>query len=129
MPSPKISGPVPGVKRHMALHPVPSSVSTVHATPSLHIVGHEPVPLGIAVSQSSGVSTTPLPHLGEQSRSLIALHEPGQQPSPWAHVVIAVALHAAEQPEPTRRSNVHDMPSLHDVGQAPGPLVIAVSHA
>ena len=43
-------------------------------------------------SQVSPFSTTPLPQLGEQSESLLALHPAGQQPSPETQVVMVVWL-------------------------------------
>src|SRR5438128_196368 len=45
-------------------------------------------PVGqLAPSHFSPASTTPLPHLGAQSLSLVASQVPGQQPSPAAHAV------------------------------------------
>jgi hypothetical protein len=73
-----------GVNVHVTLHcpGVPVRVSVVHELPSEHVVGQLP-------SQISPVSTTPLPHIGEQSLSLFALQPGAQQPSPPVHVVIA----------------------------------------
>ena len=48
-------------------------------------------------SQVSPLSTTPLPHFGAQSESLLALHPAGQQPSPATQVVMAVWVHATLQ--------------------------------
>jgi hypothetical protein len=39
-------------------------------------------------SQISLPSTTPLPHIGEQLLSLLALHPLGQQPSPFMQTEI-----------------------------------------
>jgi hypothetical protein len=55
--------------------------------PSLQEVGQEDFG-----SQVSPFSTTPLPQLGEQSESLLALHPAGQQPSPETQVVMVVWL-------------------------------------
>jgi hypothetical protein len=48
-------------------------------------------------SQVSPFSTTPLPHFGEQSESVLALHPAGQQPSPETQVVTGVWLQATLQ--------------------------------
>jgi hypothetical protein len=50
-------------------------------------------------SQVSPGSTTPLPQVGEQSESLLALHPAGQQPSPETQAVMAVWLQATLQLE------------------------------
>ena len=60
--------------------------------PSSQVVGQ--VDFG---SQVSPFSTTPLPHAGEQSESVLALHPAGQQPSPPTQVVMAVWLQATLQ--------------------------------
>jgi len=60
--------------------------------PSVQEVGHEE-----AGSQVSPPSTTPLPQLGEQSESALALHPAGQQPSPATQVVMEVWLQATLQ--------------------------------
>ena len=64
----------------------------MQALASLQEVGQDD-----AGSQVSPGSTTPLPQLGEQSVSVLALHPAGQQPSPDTHVVIAVWLQVALQ--------------------------------
>ena len=48
-------------------------------------------------SQVSPGSTTPLPQVGEQSESVLALHPAGQQPSPEVQVVMDVWLQATLQ--------------------------------
>jgi hypothetical protein len=63
--------------------------SVVQALPSLQLVGQG--------SQVSPFSTTPLPHFGVQSESLLALHPVGQQPSPPIQAVMAVWLQATLQ--------------------------------
>ena len=70
-------------------------------------------------SQVSPASTTPLPHFGVQSESLLALHPAGQQPSPDTQVVMAVWLHATLQLAllPVIRSMVQALPSSQVVGQ------------
>jgi hypothetical protein len=73
----------------------------VHALPSLHEVGQAPAaPLAIAMSQVSwaAVSTTPLPHVAEQSGSVVAVQPDGQQPSETAaHAVTTVVWQWALQ--------------------------------
>ena len=71
---------------------LPVSWSTVHASPSSQLVGHE-----IDGSQVSPLSTTPLPQLAEQSVSLAEPQFAGQQPSPEAHALMAPKLHARLQ--------------------------------
>jgi hypothetical protein len=74
----------------VALPPVIWSV--VQALLSLQEVGQEDFG-----SQVSPFSTTPLPHFGVQSESLLALHPVGQQPSPPIQAVMAVWLQATLQ--------------------------------
>jgi hypothetical protein len=74
----------------VALLPVIWSV--VQAMLSLQEVGQEDFG-----SQVSPFSTTPLPHFGEQSESVLALHPAGQQPSPETQVVTGVWLQATLQ--------------------------------
>ncbi len=64
----------------------------VQALPSLQLLGH--VDTG---SQLSPSSVTPLPQLGEQSESMLALHPTGQQPSSEAQAAMSVWLQAALQ--------------------------------
>lgn len=113
-PSPSVHWVMPW-NEHAALQLAaePTSVSIVHATLSLHVVGHDPP------SQVSPGSTMSLPQLGEQSLSLIALHPAAQQPSLLWHSVIVWNEHAALQfaADPTSVSIVHAAPSLHVVGQ------------
>ena len=82
--------------------------------PSSQVVGHDDFG-----SQVSPFSTTPLPHEGEQSESVLALHPAGQQPSPEAQVVMAVWLQATLQLAllPVMRSMVQALPSSQEVGQ------------
>ena len=55
---PSLSAQLPiAVELQVTLQPVPVSMSAVHELPSLHIVGHEPGPLAIAVSQVSPALT------------------------------------------------------------------------
>jgi hypothetical protein len=71
---------------------LPVMRSRVQAMPSSQEVGHDDFG-----SQVSPFSTTPLPHVGEQSESVLALHPAGQQPSPATQVVMAVWVHATLQ--------------------------------
>ena len=48
-------------------------------------------------SQVSPFSTAPLPQVGEQSESVLALHASGQQPSPATQVAMEVWLQATLQ--------------------------------
>jgi len=64
----------------------------VQTLPSSQEVGQEDFG-----SQVSPFSTTPLPQVGEQSESLLALHPAGQQPSPATQVVMEVWLQATLQ--------------------------------
>lgn len=57
---------------------LPVLVSMVHALPSLQSAGQLP-------SQVSPLSTVPLPHVAEQSLSLLLVQPAGQQPSPVTH--------------------------------------------
>jgi hypothetical protein len=74
----------------LALLPVIRSM--VQALLSLQEVGQEDFG-----SQVSPVSTAPLPQVGEQSESVLALHPAGQQPSPETQVLMAVWLQATLQ--------------------------------
>jgi hypothetical protein len=70
---------------------LPVAVSLVQAKPSLQLIAaHE-----AAESQVSGGVVTPSPQADGQSVSLPRLHPGGQQPSPFAHAVIAGKLHDA----------------------------------
>ncbi len=102
-------------------------MSRVHATPSSQLVGQDPGPEAIPLSQVSGASTTPLPQDGEQSSSVFALQADGQQPSPETHAVIGELLQDTEQPAPTSLSRVQAMPSSHAIGHAPAPLAMPTS--
>jgi hypothetical protein len=66
--------------------------SVVQALLSLQEVGHEDFG-----SQVSPLSTTPLPHFGEQLGSVLALHPAGQQPSSAPQAVMVVWLQATLQ--------------------------------
>src|SRR5262249_29765744 len=89
-----------------------------------------PSPLRVLPSSHpSPDSTTPLPQTGRQSLSSVALAPGGQQPSPFVGATIGGNVHAALHVPPlTSVSVVHTMPSLHEVGQLPAPLAMAVSH-
>jgi hypothetical protein len=57
----------------------------VHALPSVQEVGQDE-----AGSQVSPGSTMPLPQVGEQSESVLAVHPAGQQPSPGRQAEMGV---------------------------------------
>ncbi len=63
---------------------LPVIVSIVQEFPSLHVVGQL-----LWGSQVSAVSIAPLPQLGEQLLSVLALQPGGQHASPLRQVVIA----------------------------------------
>jgi hypothetical protein len=88
----------------------------VHALLSLQlvVVGHVE-----AGSHVSPFSTTPLPHLGAQSVSLMLLQPGAQQPSPLLQAVTAVKVQVALQLAalPASASVVHALLSLQLVGQ------------
>src|SRR5262245_24482193 len=71
-------------------------------------------------SHCSPDSTTPLPHTGAQSLSLLAFAPLGQQPSLLAGVVIGACVQRAVQADPTSVSVVHASPSSQLVGHASG---------
>jgi hypothetical protein len=73
----------------------------------------------VAGSQVSPASTTPLPQLAEQSVSAVASQPTGQQPSPEAHALMALWLHATLQLAalPVIWSCVHALPSSQAAGQ------------
>jgi hypothetical protein len=106
---------VVNVQRASQLDAEPNSVSVVQLTPSLQVVGQD------APSQPSPDSTTPLPHTGEQSLSLVALAPEGQQRSPFDATVMGRLLHVTLQlsAEPFSTSLVHTTPSSQVVGQSP----------
>jgi hypothetical protein len=87
------------------------------------------IPAAMAVSHISLGSTTPLPHVVEQSISADASHDAGQQPSPVMHIVMtALAQIAVQVPARSNESVVHATLSSQDVGHAPGlPAAMAVS--
>jgi hypothetical protein len=103
---------------HCRLHwaALPTSTSFVQEFPSFgHVLGQLP-------SQSSPISTMPLPQTGMQPSSLFALQPGPQQPSPAVHVVIAGWLHTTLQDEgsPLSTSRVQVLPSsAHVAGQFP----------
>jgi hypothetical protein len=69
-------------------------------------------------SQVSPVSTAPLPHLGEQSLSMLALQAGGQQPSPAVHAVCATSsTHWAWQVPPLTSRRCWQPMAGHEVGQ------------
>ena len=76
----------------MQLARLPVIWSMVQELLSLQVVGQE-----VAGSQVSPFSTTPLPQLGEQSESVLAVQPAGQQPSPATQAVMAVWLQATLQ--------------------------------
>jgi hypothetical protein len=84
-PSP-LAHVVMGVCPHCRWQAAPVSTSVVQATMSLQAAALA----GQLPSHASMPSTTPLPQLGEQSASLVALHPGAQQPSPPVHVVMGV---------------------------------------
>jgi hypothetical protein len=110
-PSPLVHDVI-AVKVHARVHPVPVNVSAVHELPSVHEVGQLP-------SQVSPASTTPFPQVGTQLLSLLALHPLGQHASPPVHIVIGAKTQARVQPVPVSVSAVHELPSVHEVGQLP----------
>jgi hypothetical protein len=91
--------------------------SIVHALPSLQSPGQES-----GRSQVSPSSTTPLPQLGKQSESLLALQPTRQHPSPPSQILMAVWLHATLQVAalPVTWSIVHTLASSHSVRQESG---------
>ena len=88
----------------------------VQALPSVQELGQED--FGSQVSPSS---TTPLSQVGEQSRSVLALHPAGQQRSPATQVVMAVWLQTTLQVAllPVIWSTVQESPSSQ-LGQVDG---------
>jgi hypothetical protein len=92
---------------------LPTSMSVVHASPSLQLAGHDDG--GSHVSPGSSV---PSPQLAEQSESLALVQPLGQHPSPAAHAEIGVLSQRALQldGEPVSRSLVQATPSSHDDG-------------
>jgi hypothetical protein len=82
-------------QRALQLAALPVTASLVQVRPSeAHVVGHE------APSHSSPDSTTPLPQIGAQSLSLVALAPDGQQLSPFEAATIGVFRQVREQPVP-----------------------------
>jgi hypothetical protein len=122
-------GIVIAVNTHRAVHVIGFvNTSVVHTLPSLHEVGHLPVPVVIAVSQVSPASTTPLPQLARQSLSVALFAPGGQQPSLLIGIVMAVCMHAAWQLFGfIRTSVVHACMSSQFVGHAPAPATMPVS--
>lgn len=74
----------------LALEPLSSSV--VQATLSSQLLGHGTLLFG---SHVSSLLTTPSPQLGLQSLSELESASGGQQPSPFAALVIGVCVHVA----------------------------------
>jgi hypothetical protein len=74
------------VQRALHWFGLPTRSSTVQGLPSSQDCGQFP-------SQSSGVSTTPLPHAAEQFGSFVALQPVGQHISFPPHVVIGALAH------------------------------------
>lgn len=89
-------------------------MSVVHALPSAQLVGQ--LDTG---SQVSPGSTTELPHVAEQSSSVVASQPAGQHPSAFAQDTIAVCEQAALQllALPVSTSVVQALPSSHAVAQ------------
>ena len=79
--------------------------------------GMTPAAAVIVVTTNRSVSGVPGP--GMQSLSFANVHPAGQQPSPPAHVAIALCVHAALQVDelPVSTSVVQALLSLHIVGQ------------
>jgi len=124
-PSP-LTQAVIGVLPHFAVHVLasPLSVSVVQTSPSLHEVGHLSAGLVLPLSQVSPASTTPLPHDVVQSWSVFALQIVVSQHESLTvrlHTVIFVFVHSAVQVAalPVSTSVVHELLSLHEVGQLP----------
>ena len=122
-PSPPVQA-VMAAKAQAALQvdALPTSVSSVQALPSLQLSGQ-------LSSHASPRSTTPSPHVSEQSSSFGAVQPEGQQPSPFAQAVIGEKVHTASQltSEPCSTSEVHDTLSAQLVGQEPPPIGMARS--
>jgi hypothetical protein len=92
-------------------------LSVVHALPSSHEVGQLP-------SQISLLSTLPSPQCsggGGQSLSLLCVQAGAQHPSPVSQIVIGALVHLIVQVAalPVAVSVVHQLLSLHKVGQSP----------
>jgi hypothetical protein len=123
---------VMGVEVHIAAQvPPPVSEARAQALMGEQVVGHAPVmPAAMPVSQSSPVSTTPLPQRTAQSLSLVELHVEGQHPSALMHPVMGVVSQTAAQvPAPVSRVVLHVPVDAHDRGHAPVmPAAMAVSH-
>src|SRR5689334_6440749 len=109
----------------------PSMRPLPHVAGSMMHVDEQPSPDAVLPSSHvSGGSTTLLPQRGGQSSSTSALPVGGQQPSSFVGIVIAGNVHVAlHVPLLTSVSVVHAIPSLHEVGQLPAPLAIAVSQS
>jgi hypothetical protein len=77
--------------------------------------------VGQLPSHVSPGSTTPLPHTGAQSLSVVALHPVvGQQPSPFTHLVcVPVSTHAARHVPPFDSARSVHATCGHEVGQLP----------
>ena len=109
------------------------SVSVVHGwVLGAQLVGQAPgLPAVMPVSHSSPGSTMPLPQIGWQSTSVLALQPDGQQPSLVNEQVAATCVQWVWQPVPVTLSTVQALPSLQSVlddGQCPGrPAPMAVS--
>jgi len=78
------SGPQAVMSRYMQravqFSTLPTRACVVHGLPSSQLVGQAPArPAGMALSQASPGSTTPLPHEGEQSGSVAAEQPAAQQ--------------------------------------------------
>ena len=79
-------------------------------------------------SQVSPGSTTPLPHCGRQSLSVVSEPSSGQQPSSSLTSVMTSSVHSVWQSLPVNRWEVHPCAAGHSVGQAPSsPSGIPVS--
>src|SRR5215470_332881 len=110
---------------HCRWHAVPETASVVQLSLSLQSAaetGQRPEPLEMAVSQFSPDSTAPLPQIGEQSGSVLALPAGGQQLSDGPTAVMGVCEQLALQvPADSRLSLVHESLSLQSavVGHLP----------
>lgn len=89
----------------------------MHAFWSSHDTGQLP-----SGSHVSPASTVPLPQLGEQSLSSMALQAAGQHPSSSVQSSTTVTSHATSQVSgvPESMSEVHALLSSQTVGQLPG---------
>jgi hypothetical protein len=77
---------------------LPARLAVAHVDDGVHWLGQFP-------SHVSPASTTPFPHVGEQSLSVSKVQPAAQHPSPLAHCVMVVATHCAVQASALPRSS------------------------